>query len=123
MLNRTQPARPVTPRLSAEDLADLRQMKVPRASMAQLKESCTESKFLKTGDKLGEGGAMGDNGCVCVCVCDVWEYIGICWNMWEYIGTYGKIRESMRCERPMNGDWMRMRMGNWATVDGSGLIE
>lgn len=55
VLNRTQPARPVTPRLSAEDLADLRQMKVPRASMAQLKESCTESKFLKTGDKLGEG--------------------------------------------------------------------
>ena len=65
VLNRTQPARPVTPRLSAEDLADLRQMKVPRASMAQLKESCTESKFLKTGDKLGEGGAMA-NGCVCV---------------------------------------------------------
>jgi len=52
VLNRT---RPLTPRLSAEDLADLRQMKVPRASMAQLKETCNESKFLKTGDKLGEG--------------------------------------------------------------------
>lgn len=55
VLNRT---RPLTPRLSAEDLADLRQMKVPRASMAQLKETCNESKFLKTGDKLGEGGPM-----------------------------------------------------------------
>ena len=48
--------RPLTPRLTAEDLADLRQTKVPRASMAQLNESCNESQFLKTGDKLGEGG-------------------------------------------------------------------
>ena len=54
-------SRATTPRLSAEDRAELREdrkaqakAKLPSGSLIQ-KETCEDAKFVQTGEKLGEG--------------------------------------------------------------------